>query len=77
MPAEGQKIDNNIYSVVWWTGTCKKESTFLSLEVADAFAKRVEANGLLIARGVMRYLSPTQYKRLSRACADYEPPKKS
>ena len=69
-------IDNLIYSVVWWTGTDKKESTFLRLENADAFAQGAEKCGVLIARGVMRHLSPEQHKRFSRACIDYEPPKK-
>lgn len=75
--SEKMKSDNIIFSVVWWTGTWVKESTFLSFENADAFAKRMEASGLLVARGHMSELSPEKYKRLSKSCVDYEPPKKN
>ena len=68
---------NTIYSVAWWTGTGTKVSIFLSYENADAFAKRMKTNGLFIASGAMRDLPPEQYKKLSRECIDYEPPKKN
>lgn len=67
---------NLVYSVVWWTGTGTKESNFLTFERADEFSRRMEEQGLLIARGVMRFLSHEKYKRFSRKCVDYEPPKK-
>lgn len=67
-------IDRAIYSVVWWAGASTKESTFLSHKNADAFAKRMKTNGLFIASGAMRALSPEQHKKLSRKCVDYEPP---
>lgn len=52
-------------------------SIFLSHENADAFAKRMKTNGLFVASGAMRDLSPERHKKLSRECVDYEPPKKN
>ena len=69
-------FEKTIFSVAWWTGTGTKVSIFLRLESADAFAQGAEKCGVLIARGEMRDLSPEQYRRLSRECVDYEPPKK-